>query len=141
GSEAQDLKLPKAEPASMDQRLAWEKELLGLYISGHPLDKYKELLAKRPMTIKDLREKMAPGMMVVAGGMIEDVRTILTKGGDTMAFIKLADFDGTIEAVVFPKNFNEYRNIIRPESCIALKGRLNNRNGELSVVAEALKAL
>jgi len=58
-----------------------------------------------------------------------------------MAFIKIADFDGSIEAVVFPKNFSEHRNIIKPESCIALRGRLSNRNGELSLVAENLKAL
>lgn len=141
GSEAQDLRVPAAAAASMEERLSWEKELLGLYVSGHPLEKFRERLAKRPMTIKELREKMAPGMTVVAGGMIEGVRTILTKGGDQMAFIKLADFDGSIEAVIFPKNFIEHRNILKPDSCIALKGRLSNRNGELSVVAEAVKAL
>lgn len=141
GSEAQDVRVPPAAPATMEERLAWEKELLGLYVSGHPLEKFRERLAKRAMTIKELREKMAPGMMVVAGGMIEGVRTILTKGGDQMAFIKIADFDGSIEVVVFPKNYSEHRNIIKPESCIALRGRLSNRNGELSLVAEALKAL
>jgi DNA polymerase III subunit alpha len=73
--------------------------------------------------------------------MLTDVRVILTKGGDQMAFIKLADYDGSIEAVVFPKSFVEYKEILKPDTCIALKGRLSNRNGELSLVTEALKAL
>ncbi len=136
-----DLVLRPAAPASMAARLAWEKELLGLYVSGHPLDQFKEKLSKRSMTIGQLKTKVLPGGMAVASGMVEDVRVILTRSGDQMAFIKLADFDGRIEAVVFPKNFAEYKTILKPETCISLKGRLSNRNGELSIVAEALKAL
>ena len=60
----------------MDERLGWEKELLGLYISGHPLDKFKERLAKRTMTLNQLKEKVRPGSMAVTGGMIEDVRVV-----------------------------------------------------------------
>ena len=125
----------------MEQRLIWEKELLGLYISGHPLDKFKERLSKRNMTLGQLRAKVKPGMVTITGGMIENVRVILTRKGDQMAFIKIADFDGSIEAVVFPKDYATHKDIIRLESCIALKGKLNNRNGELSLVAEGLKAL
>ncbi|HEV8666815.1 MAG TPA: DNA polymerase III subunit alpha, partial [Candidatus Paceibacterota bacterium] len=141
GSESSELKLPAAAPATMDARLGWEKELLGLYISGHPLDKYKEKLSKRPMTLNQLKERIPVGVTAVAAGMISDVRLLLTKKGDQMAFIKIADFDGSLEAVIFPKNYVEFKNIIKPESCIAIKGQLNNRNGELSMVAERMKAL
>ena len=141
GNTAHDLRLPKSEPAPLEQKLLWEKELLGLYVSGHPLERFKEKLSKRTMTIKELREKMAPCMQTVAAGIIEDIRMVLTRTGDQMAFIKLTDFDGTIEAVVFPKNFAEHKQILKQDSCIALKGRLSNRNGELSLVAEQLKAL
>src|SRR6185437_10308061 len=120
-----DVQLPKVQPATTEERLAWEKELLGLYVSGHPLEKYRAQLAKRPMNLAELKLKVPPGSTAVAAGMIEDIRTILTKSGDQMAFIKLADFDGSIEAVVFPKNFTEYKNILKPESVIALKGRLS----------------
>jgi DNA polymerase-3 subunit alpha len=140
-----ELRLPPTEPADIAQRLAWEKELLGLYVSGHPLDKFKDKLsnfqAKNGQTIGQLRQSASLGATTIAAGMIQEVRTVITRGGESMAFIKIADFDGSIEAVVFPKNFATYREIIRPESCIALKGRLSNRNGELSMVAEALKAL
>jgi DNA polymerase-3 subunit alpha len=138
---ASELSLPPAPDVPLREKLSWEKELLGLYVSGHPLDQHKEKLKRRPMSIGELKTRIMPGASAVAAGMIEDVRVILTRGGDQMAFIKLMDEGGSIEAVVFPKNFAEFKNIIKPESCVALKGRLSNRNGELSLVAEALKAL
>ncbi len=140
-AEESEIKLPPAEPARMDDKLAWEKELLGLYVSGHPLDKFKDKLDKRPMNLAQIKERSYPGTTTVVAGMIEELRVFLTKGGDQMAFIKLADFSGNIEAVVFPKSFVEYKSILRPEACIAIKGKVSNRNGEFSVVTEALKAL
>ena len=141
GQEISDLRLPPAARADMAERLAWEKELLGLYVSGHPLDRFRQKLARRSMTLAQLREKLTPGMTGIAAGIIEEIRVVVTKGGDQMAFLKLADFDGSIEAVVFPRSFSEHKEILKPESCIALKGRMSNRNGELSMVAEELKAL
>lgn len=136
-----ELHLPKAKEALLPEKLKWEKELLGLYVSGHPLDQYKEKLQKRSMTIGEMKSRVMPGVSTVAAGMVEDVRVILTRGGDQMAFIKLMDESGTIEAVVFPKDFVTYKNMLKPESCLALKGRMSNRNGELSLVAEAMKML
>jgi DNA polymerase-3 subunit alpha len=135
------IKVPPAPPATTDQRLVWEKELLGLYVSGHPLDKFKDKLDKRPLNLAQIKERSYPGTTTVVAGMIEDLRILLTKNGDQMAFIKLADFSGNVEAVVFPKSYVEYKSILRPEACIAIKGRVSNRNGEFSVVTEALKAL
>ncbi|KKW35386.1 MAG: polymerase III, alpha subunit protein [Candidatus Adlerbacteria bacterium GW2011_GWA1_54_10] len=140
-SEEQELRLPKSDAAALEQKLLWEKELLGLYVSGHPLDRIKTKLAHRPMSISELRESAAPGTTAIAAGLVESVRTIFTRAGDPMAFIKISDEGGSIEAVVFPKNFSQYKDILKPDSCIALKGRVSNRNGELSLIAEALKAL
>jgi DNA polymerase-3 subunit alpha len=138
---ASEVHLTPAPPATIEQKLAWEKELLGLYISGHPLDKFKDKLSKRSMTLNELKAKAVPGTTAVAAGMIEGIRTILTRGGDQMAFIKISDYDGSIEAAVFPKVYAENKSILQPEAIIALKGRLSNRNGELSMVADKLKAL
>ena len=93
------------------------------------------------MTLTELKQRVPPGVQAVAAGMISDIRLLLTKKGDQMAFIKLSDFDGSLEAVIFPESYKEFKSILKPDSCIALKGRLNNRNGELSMVAERLKAL
>jgi len=141
GGNASDITLPPSAPATQAQRLAWEKELLGLYVSGHPLDRFKEQLSKRPMTLDELHKKMTPGMTAIAAGMVESVRTILTRGGDQMAFVKITDHSGSIEAAVFPRVYAEHKDILKPEAVIALKGRLSQRNGELSMVADKLKVL
>jgi DNA polymerase-3 subunit alpha len=136
-----EVHLTPVPDAPIEQKLAWEKELLGLYVSGHPLDKFRDKLSKRPMTLGELKAKAMPGTTAVAAGMIEGIRTILTRGGDQMAFVKISDYDGSIEAAVFPKVYAENKEILKPETVIALKGRLSNRNGELSLVADKLKAL
>ncbi len=139
--ETKELRLPGTTPATLDERLAWEKELLGLYVSGHPLDRFKERLLRRPMNLKELKEKTPQGSITIAAGMIEKVRTVLTRSGDYMAFITLTDFDGALEAVVFPKSFSEYKAVLLPERYVACKGRLSTRNGECSIVADELRTL
>jgi len=134
------LRLPPAPPASMDQCLAWEKELLGLYISGHPLDKHKARLGNQKNTIKYAKENLR-GVDTVIGGFIESVQTILTKKGEKMAFLKVADFSDSIEVVIFPRTLKEHETILAAGSCVALKGRISERNGEESFVAEQVKAL
>lgn len=140
-AEASELRLPPAPDAPQEQKLAWEKELLGLYVSGHPLDRFKDKLMKRPMNLAQIKERSYPGTTAVIAGMVSEMRVFLTKNGDQMAFLKLADFSGNVEAVVFPKSFVEYKSILKPEAVIAIKGRVSNRNGEFSIVTEALKPL
>ena len=136
-----ELSLPPHPPASAEERLAWEKELLGLYVSGHPLEKHKDKLAKVERTIKNVREELREGMMAVVYGIIEEVKPITTKNNEMMAFLKVADFSGSIEVVVFPKIFKEYKEFIVPDMCIAVKGRVSNRNGTPSVIADKMKRL
>jgi DNA polymerase-3 subunit alpha len=135
------LKLADIPPATATERLAWEKELLGLYISGHPLDKYRAILNKREVTVATIKANPKEGQIVIIGGLIEELRPIATKKGDAMLFMKLTDFTGTIEAVVFPRTLAEFRNILTAESCVAIKGKVSLRNGEVSLLAEKLKKL
>ncbi len=135
------LRMKPAEAAPAASKLAWEKELLGLYVSGHPLDTHKEKMAKRELSIKDVREGLKEGMIAIAYGVLEEVRPILTKKGDKMVFLKITDDSGSIEAVAFPRTYKEYEAIFTPENCIALKGRLSMRNGIPSIVVEKAKAL
>jgi DNA polymerase-3 subunit alpha len=133
------LRLKKGEPLDQMQKLAWEKELLGLYISGHPLERFGDRF-KGKRTLKDYKA-MPSGAMVVVGGIIEDIRTVVTKRGERMAFVKLADFDDSIEVVFFPRTYEELREQIIPDTCIAIEGRLSNRNDETSIVADKMKVL
>jgi len=135
------LKLASAKPATMEEKLAWEKELLGLYISGHPLDKFRSLLEKREVTIARMKEEMKEGMITVVGGIIEELKPIITKKNDMMAFLRVADLSSSIEVVVFPKVYEEFKKLLKPESCIAVRGRYSTRNGTPSLIAEKVKEL
>ena len=134
------LKLPEAPVAGLDERLKWEKDLLGLYISGHPLDKHKEKFKDAKKSIKHAKEHLR-GVETVIAGFIESARINQTKNGEKIGFLKLADFSDSIEIVVFPRTFKEYETIMTPGSCVAIKGKISERNGETSFVVERAKAL
>ena len=135
------LKLEEAPEAKQADKLLWEKELLGLYISGHPLDKFKEKLEKRNTNIRKIKEEAKEGEIVVVGGILEEVKNIITKKGDSMLFLKLSDFTGSIEAVVFPRVFEEFKAIFVPENCVAIKGKISTRNGTISIIANKAKVM
>ncbi len=135
------LKLLDAPVATMEEKLAWEKELLGLYISGHPLDKFKDILEKRELTIKRVKEEFKEGMTVVIGGIVEEMKPIITKKNDMMAFLRVADLTSSLEVVVFPKVYEEFKKLLNAESCITVKGRYSTRNGTPSLIAEKVKEL
>ncbi len=134
------LRLQKAPEATKKDVLAWEKELLGLYISGHPLEAYKEKFMRRDMNIKKLDEFKENDPAVI-GGIIEDIRDVLTKGNERMVFMKLTDLSGTIEIAVFPRVLTEFKQFVEPNLCIAVKGKVSKRKGETSFIAEKIKAL
>jgi DNA polymerase-3 subunit alpha len=138
---APSFHLKEKEQISQEQILMWEKELLGLYISGHPLDAFRARFEERGMNLKEIKEKARDGQRAVIAGIIEDVRPLLTKKGDRMAFIRIADFHDTIEMVVFPKVFVQFKDILEVDTCIACQGKFSERNGEISVIADAVKEL
>lgn len=135
------LRLKPAAPAVKRDSLAWEKELLGLYVSGHPLEDHREKLAAIGNTIESVKT-MLDGMVVVVGGIVEDVRPILTKKGDKMAFVKLTDATGTLECVLFPEVFENNKQLFETtDRCIKIKGKISERNGEKSIIVEKVKEL
>ena len=134
------LRMVKAEPINKKERLMWEKELLGLYITGHPLDEFSEKLDKaknNSLNIKDAPENAE----CVLGGVITDLRTTLTKAGEMMAFARLEDLKGSVDMVVFPKVYEEYKEFLQGDQCIAVKGRIGKKNDELSFIVEKVKSL
>lgn len=135
------LNLKEAPAISAEERLAWEKELLGLYISGHPLDKYKGTIEKRDMNIKKAKETLKDGAITILAGIIEEAKQITTKKGDMMMFLKITDYTGSIEAVCFPRTYMEFRSALIVDKCIALKGKMSERNGSMTIIIEKIKPL
>ena len=139
--EMPEFKLKDATQATPTEKLAWEKELLGLYISGHPLDRLRKKLEAKPINIKKIKEEVGNGMPITIGCMITTVKQVVTKKNDRMAFITIEDLTGDIEAVVFPKLFTTSMELVVPEKCVALTGKVTVRNGEKSIVIEAMKEI
>ena len=135
------LRLTPAPPATTEEKLAWERELLGLFISGHPLDKFREKLEKQGGSITKTRESAAENTVVVVAGIIEEAKVIQTKKGENMMFLKMSDYTGSIELVAFPRTLIEFKSIFVPDSCVAVKGKITTRNGARSILIEKAKAL
>ncbi|MBP6912310.1 MAG: DNA polymerase III subunit alpha [Candidatus Pacebacteria bacterium] len=138
GLESRAMQLEVCEPATQKQKLDWEKELLGLYISGHPLDKYD---GKSSLTIKEIIDSTKKNTVIKLVVLPIGYRKIFTKNNEQMAFVKLEDKTGSIEAVVFPKNFKEFFPAIEKGEPIGLAGKVTLRNDEKSIIIEAVKAL
>ena len=142
---APEFQMQPAKEATQAEKLLWEKELLGLYISGHPLDRLRDKLEGRSVNIKKIKEgtevTLGNGASVTLAGIIETCRPVVTKNNDRMAFLKIADLTDSIEAVAFPSIFKDNVEILVAEKCIALSGKISNRNGEKSIIIESVKEI
>jgi DNA polymerase-3 subunit alpha len=141
GAALPQFRLRPGPAATNDEMLKWEKELLGLYLSGHPLEKHREKLERAGVDIKAMCENGREGGNVMLAGIIEAHRVVITKKNEHMAFIKVADFTGSIEVVVFPRTLAEVKDSLVLDSCVAIKGRFSRRNDSPSVIAESIKVL
>jgi len=77
----------------------------------------------------------------MVAGMIEELREIVTKKGDPMAFMKITDYGETLETVVFPKIMTQYKSILLKDKCVAIKGKISLRNGEITLIVDKMKEL
>jgi DNA polymerase III alpha subunit len=130
--------LPKVPPMPMEERLELERELLGLYLSDHPLLRVQEKLAKCcTASIEDL-PLYAEKTTVLVGGMISEVKPYTTKGGDPMAFITLQGLSESVEVVVFPKGYDKCAEALVQDAVVIVdaelefgsRGRNGNGNGD-----------
>jgi DNA polymerase-3 subunit alpha len=138
---APSLTLSDAPDASLSEKLAWEKELLGIYVSGHPLDAHTTTLAKAKVSIGSLKEDPKKGLTVILPVLVAEVRTILTKSGEKMAFVKFEDKSASIEGVIFPKLYKEHGAEVETGVCLLVKATVSDRGGELSLALDNLKVL
>ena len=129
--------LPNVKESSPNEILAWEKETLGFYISGHPLDDLRERFSALK-TSKDLGKFI--GRRVKVGGLITEVRRIMTKRGESMAFIKVEDFDGMIDVTLFPPVFSKSSNVASVDEVVVVEGRVDNVNDTISILADRITA-
>ncbi|MCL2371516.1 DNA polymerase III subunit alpha [Candidatus Saccharibacteria bacterium] len=134
--------IPAPVPASEREQLQWERDLIGLYISAHPLDNAATYLSEQTLPLGELNERShkSSGQF---GGTITSFKTILTKKGDKMAFLEMEDQTGSIEVVVFPKTFAIYGHMLHPDAIIQVTGTIesrdqNNRPADPKLIADEI---
>ena len=133
-----DVVVPDVGEYTKDELLAMEKEVLGIYISGHPIDEYKELWSKNITNMTsdfELDEetgsvKATDTKKVVVGGIISDIKIRMTKKGESMAYVTLEDLVGTVEIIVFPRQYQEYRKYIVADNKVFISGDVDQRVDE-----------
>lgn len=133
------LKLPSVEPAPDYDKLVWEKELLGLFISSHPLERFRDALAKYT-PIKEL-SAARNGYKIKTAGIISSMKKIITKNKKLMAFVNLEDFDGKMEIIVFPDAFEKNAALWQENKILAVAGKIDNRNGSVKIICEEAKEI
>jgi DNA polymerase-3 subunit alpha len=130
----------EAEPAGKKQKLKWEKELLGLYVSGHPALEYQSYIEKVALPLDKLSKELV-GQKITVGGVIQKVQKILTKNQQTMYFVVLEDMKGKIELLVFPKILERIASLWEEEKNIIATGRLSDKDGAYKLIVDDAKEI
>ena len=129
--------------ASAREKIDWERQLLGFYVSGHPLDRFKNEM-KQCVPLSELEGEgrvTLDGKLITAGGIINHVKGMVTKKGAPMGYITLEDFTGEIEVVVFPSAWEKYRELLRNDAAILLSGRVQANERTVHILAERIALL
>lgn len=138
--ELPQIKLADAPPAEKRQSLNWEKELLGLYISGHPAGVYREYFEKMGTPIGKINAETV-GKNVTIGGVITKIQKIYLKNQQTMLFATLEDTGGKIEILVFPKILEQTLSVWEEEKVILASGKISDKDGVFKLLCDSAKAV
>lgn len=140
-SETSTFVMKKTTPASQRQKLTWEKELLGLFVSGFPLDPWKEKILTRNLNIEKVQSELPDGKEVSLAVIIQNIKITVTKKGDKMALLSLRDYNGFIEVAVFPETYKRYREKITLDTPLVVRGKISTRNNEKTIVVDEITHL
>jgi len=139
GVEQSVIDFPVTPAASPQLKLSWEKETLGLYVSSHPLAGLRKYVSRKGLLIGELTAKNV-GKKGTLCGMVESVKKIRTKKGDTMAIVMLEDPTGKMEVTLFPKTYAEGGAMLeQPDTIIIVGGVIDNRMGQLQMRVDDIK--
>ena len=151
-----EIKLNKVEEMTDSEKLNWEKELLGLYISGHPLERYKEMLENQTISIRKVNIDLTysgqtarnpfekyiySGETITIGGIISTTKKILTRKGEPMMFIKVQDLTDTIEVVVFPSILEKNSCIFEENKIVSITGKTDIKDGSPKIIANEIEEI
>ena len=134
------IKLTAATPSPESEKLKWEKELLGLYISGHPLKNYRKILEEKCLPIVNVSQDLS-GRVVKIGGVISSIKKIITKKGQPMLFVSLEDEASRIELVVFPSVLENYPAMFQENKVVFVSGKVDFRDNVPKIICNTVEEI
>ncbi len=140
--ERQAMAYPDLPDMPQNEKIDWERKLLGFYVSGHPLDAFKAQM-KRCIPIYQLQQEAMKydGKNVTIGGTITRVKSTMTKKGEPMGYVSIEDYDGDLESVVFPRAWEKARPILVEDMPVCLRGRVQANEREVKILADDIVPL
>ena len=136
----ESLNLKEGQEIPQVAQLNWEKELLGLYVSAHPLEGYKNILQKKSYPLSALNMDIV-GKLVKVGGIISTIKRIITKNGRPMLFMNLEDLSTKVEVVVFTSAIDKNPEVFCENKIVFVKGKVDNRDGEIKIIADEVEEI
>lgn len=134
------VQLVESDPATKKEMLSWEKELLGLYVSGHPAEDYQGYFDKMAVPISSIEKGMV-GTKISLGGIISKVQKIFLKSQKTMAFATIEDLRGRIELLIFPKVLENSESSWQEDKVIVASGTLSDKDGNFKLLVDSAKEI
>ena len=136
-----EIAAPSLDELPPEELLAMEKEMTGFYVTGHPLDKYRDLM-KNYTPLGQLAEgEWGDGQPIRAAGLVASAKRITTKSGGMMCFLALEDFTGQVEVVVFPRLFEKANPLLLPDAALAVTGKLSVGEETVKIIADGIVPL
>jgi len=134
------FRLTSTQPATKAEKLSWEKELLGLFVSSNPLEDFKAVLEKNTLSITKVKNNLFK-QPVKIGGLISSIKKIITRNGRPMLFMSLEDLSDKIEVIVFPGIIEKNPAVFRENKIVFVSGRVNNRDNTPKIVCEEIEEI
>lgn len=148
------IPIPDLPEYTEQEKFEMEKEMTGIYLSGHPLDRVAKAMEQNTSHSSssfheteedyqvDRRKKLRDGQRVTIGGMVAGMKALTTKNGKRMAFMQLEDLEGLVEVIVFPEAYEKYHALLNPEQMVYVTGRVNLSDEEAAkVIAQEIREL
>ncbi|HEX5417678.1 MAG TPA: DNA polymerase III subunit alpha [Chloroflexota bacterium] len=140
-TETATVALPDVPEVANKERLAWEKELLGVYLSDHPLQQVtRQLLEVITLQIAELGEDQV-GRKLTLGGMLVNVRSLITKKKDAMVSATLEDLTGTLDVVGFPRTYERTRSVWENDALVVMTGKLDVREDRFQLIVDTVELI
>ena len=135
-----EIKLNQVVPATKTDKLNWEKELLGLFVTSHPLEDFKSFLEKKSLAISKIKSVLINRPVKVCG-FISGIKKIITRTGKPMLFLNLEDSTDKIEVVVFPGVIHKNPSVFQENKIVLVSGRVDNRDGVLKLICDDIEEI